>query len=77
MADLLVGATHHYEVAMRFSNKNAPKTYWEIKKLKRGTIERLIGKKLRSKDGPRPCADIGLLRDWDNLPDYDVNERTK
>ena len=77
MADLLIGATHYHEVAMRFTLKNAPRCYWEIKKLKRGTIERLLGKKLKSKDGPHPCADISLAREWDNLPDYDEHERTK
>jgi hypothetical protein len=77
MADLLLGATHYHELAFRFTRKNAPKCYWEIKKLRRGTIQKLIGRKLSSKDGLKPCVDIGLLRDWDNLPDYNENERTK
>jgi hypothetical protein len=77
MADLLLGATHHYELAFRFTRKNAPACYWEIKKLKRGTILRMTGRKLSSKDMPIPCVDIGLLRDWDNLPDYVPGERSK
>ncbi|HAQ19614.1 MAG TPA: hypothetical protein DCR40_10345 [Prolixibacteraceae bacterium] len=77
MADLFVGATHHDELALKFTYKNAPACYWEIKKLKRGTIERLIGKKLKSKDGMHPCDDINLLRNWDNLPDYNEQERSK
>jgi hypothetical protein len=76
MADLFVGATHYHEVALKFSLKNAPVCYWEMKRLTRGTIIRLLGKKLKSKDGMQPCADIGLLRNWDNLPDYNADERT-
>jgi hypothetical protein len=77
MADMFVGATHYHELAMKFSYKNAPKCYWEIKKLKRGTIEKLIGRKLSSADGRQPCADLGLSRNWDNLKDYTTNERSK
>jgi hypothetical protein len=77
MADMFVGATHYHELAMKFSYKNAPHCYWEIKKLRRGTIEKLIGRKLSSRDGSYPCADIGLARNWDNLPDYVEHERSK
>lgn len=77
MEDLVLGTTHYHEIAMRRVRNDPSGVRWELKKLKRGTIFRLTGKRLTSKNMPIPSTDIGLLRDWDNLPDYDENERSK
>ena len=77
MEDLVLGATQYHELAMRRVRSETSGVSWEIKKLKRGTIFRLTGRKLSSKDMPIPSTNIGLLRDWDNFPDYNEHERTK
>lgn len=77
MSDYYLAVVKNREIALRFSRKNAPAFFWEIKRLKVGDIKDLLGKDFPKNEMLVPCSNLELSRCWDMLHDYDENERSK